>query len=96
MAFYGVWQRTDYLMGTKGFWGNNEHFDVIAGRGWNPVPTVCARCGFDMWDVLEAAPYARILFEWFYCGRMWAYAHTGQVNDSFVKGVRGNTFPEYK
>ena len=81
-------------MGTKGFWGNNEHFDVIAGRGWNPVPTVCASCGFNKRDVLEAAPYARILFEWFYCGRMWAYAPTGQVNDSFVKGVRGNTFPE--
>ena len=56
-------------MGTKGFWGNNEHFDVIAGQGWNPAPTVCASCGFDMRDVLEAAPYARILLEWFYCGR---------------------------
>ena len=61
-------------MGTKGFWGNNEHFDVIAGQGWNPAPTVCASCGFDMRDVREAAPYARILIGWFYCGRIWACA----------------------
>ena len=25
-------------MGTKGFWGNNEHFDVIAGRGLRNAP----------------------------------------------------------
>ena len=32
MAVYGVFQITDYLMGTKGFLGNNEHFDVIVAR----------------------------------------------------------------
>ena len=36
-------------MGTKGFWGNNEHFDVIAGRGGTPalrfVQAVVLICG---------------------------------------------------
>ena len=59
-------------------------------RGWNPAPTVCASCGFDMRDVLEAAPYARILFEWFYCGRMWACAHTGHCKRQFYKRGSGN------